>query len=244
MIVTKDSNGVIISKINYINDSIRDGLTRLYFDNGVIGDEINYKNGLKEGWWLHFYQNSTLQSKRMYKGGIQDGPAYFYYEDGKLEHKEFWYQGQVFGGSYWYYKNGLLENYTSFDFEGNKRYKVEYDSVGNKTRDEGKLIGQVASNSVYDKKKKVADSILANELFYGHVSVANPPYTIVKVFMGGVYGNRMTDSIELPIINYLASFKRIYTKKGRHPLLFIGEMRDTTGILLKRDSFKVDVIVR
>lgn len=245
IVTTKYDNGKIKSEINYINDTIRDGLTKLYYENGILADEIKYKNGINDGWWLHFYETGNLQAKLMFVKGIQHGPAFFYYENGNLEHKEFWRQGQIFGGSYWYFQNGLLENYTSFDFEGNKRYKVEFDSTGKKIRDEGDIIGQIATNSVYDSVKKVSDSIYVSKPFYGDVSVATPPNTIVKVFMGSLNANKMTDSIEMQIRDYMVSFKKVYTQKGRHSLIFIGEMRDSsTYNLLKRDSVILNIIVR
>jgi antitoxin component YwqK of YwqJK toxin-antitoxin module len=245
LVVIKYKSGKIKSESNYINDSIRDGLTKLYYEDGVLSDEINFRNGLQDGWWLQYSQAGVLQSKIMFVKGIKNGPAYFYYENGNLEHKEYWRYGKIFGGSYWYYRNGHLENYTSFDFEGNKRYKVEFDSTGEKTRDEGDIIGQISSNSVYDREKKVLDSVFVGKSFYGEVSIATPPNTIIKVFMCETEYSKMIDCNEMQIRDDLVTFQKVFSQKGNHILSFVGEMRDSSTLrLLKRDSAILNIIDR
>ena len=76
--------GKLISEEHYVNCK-RSGPFRIYSPkNGVILEEINWKDGKKEGPAYNNFSNGKLRLKMYYKDNKMDGPFENYYEDGKL----------------------------------------------------------------------------------------------------------------------------------------------------------------
>jgi hypothetical protein len=228
-VITKDAYGNVKSEINYINDTLMDGVAKYYYRNKKLKDEIYFTNGLKNGLHKHYTEEGRLESIIGFKEGLQEGYTYWYYPNGKIESKSFWLKGKIFGDAYYYYKTGILESYRSFDFQMHNRYLIKYDSSGLKIKEDGNILGQFLLDGNFD-------SVRVNKPFVARISVALPPDHTVNVYIGMLIKNKLTDSVSLPIQNNIATYKQTFTEKGRLTLATIGELKDINGNIVKLDT--------
>jgi hypothetical protein len=235
-VITRDAFGNVQSEINYINDTIMDGVAKYYYINKKLKDEIYFTNGLKNGFHKHYTQEGSLVSIIEFREGLQEGYTYWYYPNGNLESKSFWLKGKIFGDAYYYYNTGILESYRSFDFQMNNRYLIKYDSNGLKIREEGNILGQFLLEGKFD-------SVPVNKPFIARISVAQPPAYNVNVFIGKQEKNRLTDVVSLSVKNNIATYNQTFTEKGMHTLKTIGELKDINGNIVKLDTIYTDIIV-
>lgn len=75
---------------------IKEGTYRIFYKNGKIWQEGNYKDGKLEGLWKTFHENGKLKQEVTYKNNLREGSSVIYYDDGLLYQELF-------------YKNDLLE---------------------------------------------------------------------------------------------------------------------------------------
>lgn len=59
------------------------GVQRTYFDNGLLGEELHFRDSVKHGPWLKFFPNTKKWTEANYKEGNLDGPFKLFTEDGK-----------------------------------------------------------------------------------------------------------------------------------------------------------------
>ncbi len=79
-----NTSGKVISEENYTNCK-KDGAFRMYApETGIILEEVQWKNGVREGTSFNNYTNGQLRLKVNYKNDKMDGAFENYYEDGKL----------------------------------------------------------------------------------------------------------------------------------------------------------------
>jgi antitoxin component YwqK of YwqJK toxin-antitoxin module len=96
---------------NYNAEDKRDGITRLYYRNGVLKKEVIYKNGKKEGTEKEYSKNGILHLEISYKDGLRDG-MYRAYSGGNLYREYTYKKGRKEGPARWLLKDGK-----SFEFE-------------------------------------------------------------------------------------------------------------------------------
>lgn len=235
-VVTKDGQGNIISEINYIRDTVVNGVAKYYYKNGNLKDEINYVNGFKYGIHKHYTPNGLLESEIEFKNDTQDGYAYWYYINGKVESKSFWINGKTFGDAYYYYDTGILESYRSFDYQGHIRYLTKYDSSGLKIKEEGTVLGQLVIDGDFNSVP-----LTKNVTF--RICVANPPNTNTKVVLKQMKDNTMLNIRELPINKNEATYVAAFNVIGKYKLVTVGEMKDLRDNLIKQDTIYTDITV-
>jgi len=241
-VVTKDGEGNLQSEIHYINDTVMQGLAKYYYypnPKNVLKDEIEFRNGVKEGWYRHYRQDGTIESKTYFKNNLPDGENYWYYENGKPKEETFWVKGKQYGVGKWYYKNGKLETFNITDFYGTVNYVIQYDEQGNKTKEDGvvfspKFIAVYTSDST--QTPIVDNGVKASKEIAIKITVAQPPQTKTIIRMGELNKGNM---MELPIENYTATYKQIFTEAGKHTLVIVGEIKDLKNNLVKHDSTAV-----
>ncbi len=237
-VVTKDEKGNLQSEIQYINDTIMDGLAKYYYypnPKNALKDEIEFKNGIKEGWYKHYRQDGTIESKTYFKNNIPNGDNYWYYEDGKPKEETFWLKGKQYGVGKWYHKNGKLETFNVTDFYGTAIYVIQYDEQGNKIKEDGvvyspKFVAVYASDTT--QTPIVDDGVKANKEIAVKITVAQPPETKTTIRMGELNKNMIT----LPIENYTATYTQTFREKGKRTLVIAGEIKDLQGRTIKQDS--------
>ncbi len=247
--VTKDGDGNLQSEINYINDTIMQGVAKYYYypkPANVLKDEIDYNMGIKDGWQKHYRENGTLESNVHYKNGLADGLDYRYYEDGtKIKSENHWLKGKQYGVGKWYYKNGQLETFNVSDFYNNVLYVIQYDEQGNKTKEDGvvfspKFTAFYTSASDSTQTPIRDNTVKANKEITTQITVAQPPQTKTTIRMGELNKRNM---VELPIEVYTATYTQTYPKSGKYTLVTIGEIKDLKGNILKRDSITTAIVV-
>lgn len=236
-VTTSDGNGNIESEIHYIDDTIKHGTAKYYYTDGKLKGEINYKNGLMDGWYTGYRPDGTLLTKQHYKNGKQDGETYWYDNNGKLEQESNWLNGKNFGDAYFYYPTGILESFRSYDFEGHVRYMIKYDSSGVKTREEGNILGQFLSDTRFN-------NIPLGKTITAKISVANPPKSTVKVYLSGVFKDTVVHKMEMPVQDNMVLYEAKFKTPGKHTVVTVGELRNNETGLVKRDSIVTDFFVR
>ncbi len=95
------------------------GIARTYFDNGNIKEEIEFKNGMKDGTSKEYARNGSLREEAEFKNGEVNGIRKMYYDSGKLLLSQEWKDNEINGISKDYYENGNL-SYESIDINGKK----------------------------------------------------------------------------------------------------------------------------
>ena len=60
------------------------GLHETYWDNGVLKETGDIKEGLKQGLWRYFFANGILHEVGFYKQGRANGHWKIYYADGQI----------------------------------------------------------------------------------------------------------------------------------------------------------------
>ena len=59
------------------------GVSKEYYSNGNVKEEVGYKNGKLEGEFKEYYEDGTLASKGQYKNGLIEGLVIEYYHSKK-----------------------------------------------------------------------------------------------------------------------------------------------------------------
>lgn len=113
--------------------SVLNGKVKYYFSEGKISNDLNFKNGLKEGLNKEFYQNQTgsPRSEVYFKDGKEHGPFVYYRIDGNVEKKGIYYaeikvgdtvlKNVYDGENIFYQENGKrsrLENWKNYKRNG------------------------------------------------------------------------------------------------------------------------------
>jgi len=244
-VVTKDGEGNLQSEIHYINDTVMQGLAKYYYypnPKNVLKDEIEFSNGIKEGWHKHYRQDRTLESKIHWENNLEDGENYWYYSNGTLEQKTYRIRGKQYGDAYYYHPSGKLKLYNCFNSWGENMYALKFDEQGNKTKEEGiafspKIVLLYSNDST--QNPIIENGVKANKEIAIKTTVAQPPETKTTIRMGELNKNM----IELQIANYTATYTQTFTETGKHTLVIVGEIKDLQGNLVKHDSTAVVVNV-
>ncbi len=77
-------------------DSKTDKMMReeVYFPNGKMQWEGNYKNMLEDGKWVYYFENGNIKSIQYYTKGKENGVCSDYNESGKLIKESTWVNGK------------------------------------------------------------------------------------------------------------------------------------------------------
>ena len=78
------SKGQTNKDINEINE---DGKHVVYYQNGNVKAQGNFKNSKREGEWIFFYESGTVALKKNFSNGEQVGEWTYYNQDGTLAMK-------------------------------------------------------------------------------------------------------------------------------------------------------------
>tara|TARA_R110001606_G_scaffold26570_3_gene85855 strand:+ start:64 stop:825 length:762 start_codon:yes stop_codon:yes gene_type:complete len=83
----KPLNGIVYCKFGDIGkyvDGKKEGVQKLWYDDGQLYSEKNYKDGKKEGIQKVWFENGQLWSEKNYKDGKAEGIQKVWYENGQL----------------------------------------------------------------------------------------------------------------------------------------------------------------
>ncbi len=78
-----ENSPTVMTRENYKKGKL-DGLRSVYFPNGKIAEEIQYKNGVRHGPYKKYTPTGIVLEETTYKNGEMDGNAIFRSADGKI----------------------------------------------------------------------------------------------------------------------------------------------------------------
>lgn len=78
------ANGKTLMIIENYKDGVLDGLSKFYYINGKVNEEMNYVNGKLDGKMKRFSDSGILLDDLNYKNGKREGDAKYYNLDGDL----------------------------------------------------------------------------------------------------------------------------------------------------------------
>lgn len=160
------SDGLLSTEYFVVLDSVRDGRFRKFYPNGKIEFEVDYSNDRKDGNEKGYYESGNVQYVIPYKKGAKSGVSNWFSENGELKATIPYYKGKPVGELLYFYSNGKIQNYVVNDFDGNPKFDMTLDSVGNILNVSGTAIVDVSYNG---ENLKVGDTLKV--LFL----VATPP---------------------------------------------------------------------
>ena len=63
---------------------MKDGVQKLFFENGTLAAEGEYLKGKRLGFWRHNYDTGTILAEGDYSDGLKNGVWVFYYSNGSI----------------------------------------------------------------------------------------------------------------------------------------------------------------
>ena len=128
-----------IKKITSFQDNHRISKEITFFENGNLEHIANIVDSVLDGERLRFYESGLLESKLLFKNNLPNGVAYWFYESGTLRASRFYIDGKQYdlGFDYWDNKFVINKALVRFDNKGRVYFKLNFDSAGNPTTQEG-----------------------------------------------------------------------------------------------------------
>lgn len=133
-------DGHLTDDINYKNGK-RDGVSLSYNQNGHLIQEGYYKNNQEDSLWKHYDSEGHLWLTENYKNGKLNGPFISYYSDGKIKRKDL-------------YNDGLMLKGTCYAESGEE---IKYYPFQQKPEFKGDIYKYLAKKIKYPKKEQKAN---------------------------------------------------------------------------------------
>jgi len=215
-IIIRYPTGGIHEEIRVDKDSIRNGITRIYYENGKIQSEIEYSMGVRNGW----HRN--------------------YFPSGELRERVYFFNGKQYGDLYTYYKSGIIAKYNCIDFYEEPFYVMKFDSLGNKTYEEGSLFS--FTYALVDESDQLVNKepLELGKKYNIGIVVGNPPDRIVKIRLYEIIND--SEEKDLGLINVENNTSEIsfsYDKPGNVTLILRAEATDNNGKLYKQNEMEI-----
>lgn len=113
------TDGGILERTHYVSGH-REGLSRSWFKNGVLGFEAEYVNGRKNGLVRSWWGNGTLRTQEYRQNGRREGEGLSWYPSGALFKKTHHQAGRVAGIQQIWRENGKISS--NFEYRNGRRY--------------------------------------------------------------------------------------------------------------------------
>lgn len=107
-IIYGSTNEFPVSETSYVNGK-RQGITRIYYDNGKIQEEDRFTDDQKDGVSRWYNRSGKLLAEYTYKAGVFDGPQKTYYENDSLQSVSNYSSNQMNGDYKEFYRNGRIK---------------------------------------------------------------------------------------------------------------------------------------
>lgn len=147
-----DDMGVMMSKEVYVKGK-KDGKALVYFPNGKIAEEKNFKMDQQHGPFKQFYDGTKIKSEGNFVNGKQEGKGAFYYPNGVSAASGYYKNGLRNGP--WIYKDkeGKITSKELYEYGqlADKKKTEEFFSK-NKVKEEASKL-KVQSGKTAPKKK-------------------------------------------------------------------------------------------
>ena len=99
-----------IKEYDNVHNHEREGLVRVYYNNGQLESEKNYRYGKINGFVKSYHDNGQLASEGAYKDNKRKGFWKFYYKNGQIKKRANYRYGKLRGYFKSYYESGYLQS--------------------------------------------------------------------------------------------------------------------------------------
>lgn len=224
------------AEYNAKEDTLINGLSVQFYENGNILQEGVFKDGKAEGVFYNYYENTNVKSELNYIAGVNQGTAVFYYQtdkgslvnqgnvsfddQGKIikPEPESYVKGQVsdslnlvngkiLASRTMYNENGNLKRYFFYDEYGTLTYKRLYNSSGEFKSHFGFLF----TDLIVEKNTfNVGDTVNIN------LYIATPPEQDCKLYYYETGENKsdiITEKHEVELVNNKYTYQKVFQSK-------------------------------
>lgn len=200
-------NGKLKSEQFFALDTIQQGESLRFYENGNVETRVNFFNGEKNGMEETYYQNGNRKYIGFYKNGKQDSLWTWYSAENKIESKGYWQDNKAFKEHLKYYADGIhVKEYLYYDLNGNLLYKNNYTNDGKLVKEEGNYIPMIIADKY---------SLKIGEIFVGKIYVVNPPHFKSTKVMSKIIGVS-TNNQNLTKKNDYYLYEEKVIKKGKY----------------------------
>lgn len=225
--IERYSNGNLKYEIFYLSDSVKHGLAKTYYYEGVIKEEIEFTNGKREGKYINYHKNGSIKGEAEYSNDKVEGYSYYYNEQGALMTKSFWYNGKKFGPTSFYRENGLIRKFVICDFDEKIIYIINWNEDGKKIKEEGLVFGP----TIYKQNSTNGDSICLV------IAVSQPPGYKSIIRVKELREDKVIKESAIKVVNSLATYCVPRGGNIGYSIKFLGEIREIeTDYLVMQDS--------
>lgn len=91
------------------------GMLRRYYADGVVREDINYVNGIKNGVAQQYYPDGKQRVYMVYQNGVLEGGMSTYYNSGNIKYETNYSAGVINGKRTGYYEDGKLKSEIVFE---------------------------------------------------------------------------------------------------------------------------------
>lgn len=126
-----DADGLLLEEINFKNDLMH-GLLRQFNDDGVLTNEFNFNDGESNGILRVYHQNGKVAEEgNLLADTKKDGLWKYYFEDGTLKHEGCFKDAVQDGIWKHYHENGVLQFEGTYQNGEKVGFWESFDSDGN-----------------------------------------------------------------------------------------------------------------
>lgn len=212
----------------------RDGKAEVYDEHGRLTDRIEFNQGIRHGWHVHYREDGTVDYRNKYHQGQLGGTSFAYYPNGDVEVRGYWLDGKQFGQTVWFTKDGTDSLRGYYDFDGEGFCSATY----LKSRPEQPVIDGLAVSPAYWDYPDL-DSLTLGDTCSVQLAIATFPgmRTEVKCYLDNTF--IPLASIDSSMATVLVSPQQV----GRYQLRVEGSIRNEVGTVQVSNQFKAKVLV-
>lgn len=205
------SNGNLFSEVEYLNDSIKNGVAKFFYKNGQLKEQGTFIDNIKDGVYVAFFENGVIKERGNFR------------------------MGKPLGSFYYYYPNGNLRLYNAQDYKEDVFYVLKLDTIGQKIKEDGRIISATVSSPSYIEHYVVGDTLILE------YCVAQPPGYKTNILIGHYLKNgkvkKMIRAFEkYSIVQSIATYKLIANEPGVYVIVNAGELIDSLSKQSKFDT--------
>ena len=217
------------------NDTIKDGLAKLYNKKGTIVAKVSFAKNLLHGEQKYYYDNGQLKESVFYNHGVAIGKGQFFYENGNKRLNTFYYKGyQIFAESFSPNQKRELFNVLFPPREDSVFYVVLFDSTGKKYYQNGHLLSR--SFELFN-----TTNVYVNKPFTFQLFCTQLPGYVTKVSYS-IDDN--PDQKQCIVKDFFAKGSFLFKKTGINKVTFWCELSDENEQAVVRNLVEVFVDVK
>lgn len=131
-------NGNLKEHSRYRNDTAN-GKSTFWFDNGILNEDRNFKDGLFSGEMKEYYYTGQLKTLSNYEKGLKQGLVRGFHSNGVIEYESMLVNDLQEGKTIFYHPNGKMESTADFIKGNAEGHVIQYNEDGSKEMEGSKL---------------------------------------------------------------------------------------------------------